>query len=61
LSPLTVLRLDFFILGTGSGIFSKTNDASKLNFVNPPRRDVTFLPGGGWVVLAFLTDNPGAW
>jgi hypothetical protein len=25
------------------------------------RRDVTMLPPNGWLVLAFHTDNPGAW
>jgi hypothetical protein len=28
---------------------------------NPPRRDVVLLPSGGYVVLAFKTDNPGTW
>ena len=28
---------------------------------NPPRRDVALLPGGGYLVLAFKADNPGAW
>jgi hypothetical protein len=39
-----------------------TNDqASELNFKNPPRRDTAMLPAGGWLVLAFETNNPGAW
>jgi hypothetical protein len=39
-----------------------TNDqASELNFKNPPRRDTAMLPTGGWLVLAFETNNPGAW
>ena len=46
---------------TGAGIFNKDTDPQNLNFINPPRRDVTFLPGRGWVVIAFPTDNPGAW
>jgi hypothetical protein len=25
------------------------------------RRDVTMLPALGWVLIAFKTDNPGAW
>ena len=32
-----------------------------LNFENPTRRDVAMLPGSGWTVIAFETDNPGAW
>jgi FtsP/CotA-like multicopper oxidase with cupredoxin domain len=58
---LTTSSHDFFILGTGTGTFNKQTDPAKLNFVNPARRDVTFLPGRGWVVIAFPTDNPGAW
>ena len=52
---------DFFVLGTGTGVFNKATDPARLNFNNPPRRDVTYLPGRGWVVIAFPTDNPGAW
>lgn len=32
-----------------------------LNGNNPVRRDVTMLPAAGWLLLAFKTDNPGAW
>lgn len=28
---------------------------------NPPRRDVVLLPAGGYIVIAFKADNPGAW
>jgi FtsP/CotA-like multicopper oxidase with cupredoxin domain len=36
-------------------------DKAKLNFDNPPRRDVAMLPANGWMVIAFQADNPGAW
>jgi FtsP/CotA-like multicopper oxidase with cupredoxin domain len=52
---------DFWVLGSGLGIFDPKANASSLVFDNPPRRDVVMLPSGGWVVLAFVTDNPGAW
>jgi hypothetical protein len=45
-------------MGTGSGTFS---DPTVLNYNNPPRRDVAMMPAGGWLVIAFYTDNPGAW
>ena len=32
-----------------------------LKYDNPPRRDVVLLPTNGYVVIAFKTDNPGAW
>ncbi|OCL02255.1 laccase-like multicopper oxidase [Glonium stellatum] len=59
--PIHLHGHDFFVLGTGSGTFSTSTSLSQLNFKNPPRRDVTFLPGGGWLVIAFPSDNPGAW
>jgi Multicopper oxidase len=42
---------DFFILGRGTGQFDPVNNFTLLNFNNPPRRDVTYLPAGGWTVL----------
>ncbi|MCJ1287871.1 hypothetical protein MMC26_007223 [Xylographa opegraphella] len=32
-----------------------------LKLDNPPRRDVALLPADGYLVLAFKSDNPGAW
>ena len=32
-----------------------------LSLDNPARRDTATLPASGYLVLAFLTDNPGAW
>jgi len=49
------------VLGTGdTGKFNAATDTASLNFVNPTRRDVAMLPGG-WLAIAFQTDNPGAW
>ena len=49
---------DMYVLGTGNGDYST---ASTLNFENPTRRDLATMPAGGWMVVAFVTDNPGAW
>lgn len=57
--PIHLHGHDFYILGKGSGTFDGTTTG--LNFNNPIRRDVTTLPVGGWLVLAFPADNPGAW
>ncbi|KAK0377236.1 multicopper oxidase [Colletotrichum limetticola] len=68
--PMHLHGHDFYILGhsepassgRGDGVrFNAQTDVSKLNFKNPTRRDVTTLPGRGWLVVAFKTDNPGAW
>jgi len=32
-----------------------------MNLINPPRRDVASLPGGGSLAIAFKLDNPGSW
>ncbi|WYZ41794.1 hypothetical protein EsH8_V_000689 [Colletotrichum jinshuiense] len=57
--PIHLHGHDFLLLGTGSGTFGSA--APNLNFDNPTRRDVAQLPGSGWMVIAFKTDNPGAW
>ena len=58
--PMHLHGHDFFVLGQGAGTFSNSS-ISSLTFTNPTRRDVTFLPLGGWLVIAFPADNPGAW
>lgn len=51
---------DFFILaqGTNSTWNGKTDN---FNWLNPIRRDTATLPELGWMIIAFKTDNPGAW
>lgn len=50
-----------YLLGSGSGQFDVDANLAQLQFTNPPRRDVTHIRGGGWLVIAYPTDNPGAW
>lgn len=61
---------DFLVLGKSPALASPftgsprpfTNaDISSLQTNNPTRRDVSMLPAFGWLVVAFKTDNPGAW
>ncbi|KAK2752108.1 hypothetical protein FQN55_007996 [Onygenales sp. PD_40] len=56
--PIHLHGHDFSILGVGQGSYPGPQG---LNFTNPPRRDVAMLPDLGWLVVAFPTDNPGAW
>ncbi|OCK79607.1 multicopper oxidase [Lepidopterella palustris CBS 459.81] len=57
--PIHLHGHDFFILASGE---YETYDTSvTLNLDNPPRRDVATLPTDGYLVIAFLTDNPGVW
>lgn len=59
--PMHLHGHDFSVLGQGNGTFSPAQHMGSLNFKNPTRRDVVMLPGSGWTVIAFKTDNPGAW
>ncbi|KAF2191310.1 multicopper oxidase [Zopfia rhizophila CBS 207.26] len=56
--PIHLHGHDFYILAQGSGTYSSS---TTLNLDNPPRRDTAMLPSSGYLVLAFQTDNPGAW
>ncbi|KAF2124574.1 multicopper oxidase [Dothidotthia symphoricarpi CBS 119687] len=56
--PIHLHGHDFFILAQASGTYS---DSVTLNLDNPPRRDTAMLPASGYLVIAFETDNPGAW
>ncbi|GAB7364083.1 hypothetical protein MBLNU230_g4635t1 [Neophaeotheca triangularis] len=56
--PIHLHGHDFYVLGHGSGSYSPDTE---LNFATPPRRDTAILPGGGWLALAFESNNPGAW
>jgi FtsP/CotA-like multicopper oxidase with cupredoxin domain len=55
--PIHLHGHDFLILGAGKGTYTN----QELNMFNPPRRDTANMPAAGWLVLAFETDNPGAW
>ncbi|KAF2716845.1 multicopper oxidase [Polychaeton citri CBS 116435] len=64
--PIHLHGHDFYVLTSGIGPW--TGDTSVFQLNNPPRRDVAMMPGGagpagagGHLVLAFYTDNPGAW
>ncbi|RKF73755.1 Laccase-1 [Golovinomyces cichoracearum] len=49
---------DFWVLASGVGTYQEN---VTLQLENGPRRDVAMLPAFGYLVLAIVTDNPGAW
>lgn len=57
--PIHLHGHDFYVLSQGTGAYNPSIAASKLN--NPARRDTAMLLAGGHLLLAFQTDNPGAW
>lgn len=57
--PIHLHGHDFWVLGSGSGTYDAST--TSLPSVDTPRRDVAMLPENGYLVLAWYTDNPGAW
>lgn len=57
--PIHLHGHDFYEIGRGLGVYNGSLD--NLTFVNPTRRDVATLPGGGYLIIGFPADNPGAW
>lgn len=57
--PIHLHGHDFYILGRGAGVWDGSTNG--LTFNNPTRRDVATLPAGGYLLLTFPADNPGAW
>lgn len=55
--PIHLHGHDFWVLAQGTGTYDA--DTVTLTTTNSPRRDVAMLPGSGYLVLAFITDNPG--
>ncbi|KAF2033923.1 hypothetical protein EK21DRAFT_97740 [Setomelanomma holmii] len=58
--PIHLHGHDFYVLAqVPNAIWD--GDISKLQTSNPIRRDTATLPAKGYLVLAFESDNPGAW
>lgn len=54
--PIHLHGHDFFVLSQGTNPWD-----GSVKTDNPPRRDTAMLPGNGYLVMAWETDNPGAW
>lgn len=57
--PIHLHGHDFYVLTQSSTPFNASTFVPNLS--NPPRRDVATVPAGGYMVIAFKMDNPGAW
>ncbi|KAK1753358.1 putative laccase precursor [Echria macrotheca] len=47
--------------GNSLRAYNPSTDGPNLKGNNPTRRDTTMLPAWGWLVVAYKTNNPGAW
>ncbi|EGX49907.1 hypothetical protein AOL_s00076g548 [Orbilia oligospora ATCC 24927] len=59
--PIHLHGHDFFVLAQVINEQVDKNVPVTYDLGNPMRRDTTVLPGGGFLVIAFETRNPGAW
>jgi hypothetical protein len=50
----------FWVLGEGLGSFSE-NDATHLNFIDPPQRDNVLVKPNSWTAVRLEASNPGLW
>ncbi|KAI1135401.1 putative multicopper oxidase [Hypoxylon sp. FL0543] len=57
--PIHLHGHDFFVLAQEAN--ANYTSATPLQLKNPPRRDVAMLPANGFLVIGFVTDNPGVW
>lgn len=57
--PMHLHGHDFYVLAQAAN--ATWDSSTPLQTNNPIRRDTVFLPDRGYVVIAFLTDNPGVW
>jgi FtsP/CotA-like multicopper oxidase with cupredoxin domain len=58
--PLHLHGHKFWVLAQNHGYFSGYENI-RLNISNPLRRDTVTVEGFGWILLRFVTDNPGIW
>ncbi|KAK8854565.1 hypothetical protein IAR55_003304 [Kwoniella newhampshirensis] len=53
---------DFQIIARGNGTLTQEGlKGVSLHLANPLRRDTLWIPGGGYAILRYTTDNPGVW
>uniref|UniRef100_A0A1D1YEG2 Laccase n=1 Tax=Anthurium amnicola TaxID=1678845 RepID=A0A1D1YEG2_9ARAE len=57
--PMHLHGYSFYLVGFGKGNFNPRT--ANLNLVDPPQINTVGVPVGGWAVIRFIADNPGAW
>ncbi|KAK4354004.1 hypothetical protein RND71_026198 [Anisodus tanguticus] len=57
--PIHLHGYSFYVVGYGAGNYDP--DTTNFNLVDPPYMNTIGVPVGGWAVIRFVADNPGAW
>lgn len=58
--PIHLHGHDFYVLEQGTRTYNLSS-VPAADLSNPPHRDTALLLAGGYLLIAFQTDNPGAW
>ncbi|RWW42537.1 hypothetical protein BHE74_00051911 [Ensete ventricosum] len=58
--PIHLHSFNFFVLAQGFGNYNATAAVSSYNLVDPQVRNTIAVPAGGWAVIRFVANNPGA-
>ncbi|MQL88644.1 hypothetical protein Taro_021215 [Colocasia esculenta] len=59
--PIHLHGFNFFVLAMGFGNYDPAAAERRFNLVHPQVRNTIAVPAGGWAVLRFVANNPGAW
>ncbi|KAE9605754.1 hypothetical protein Lal_00024498 [Lupinus albus] len=57
--PIHFHGYSFYVVGYGTGNYNPLT--AQFNLVDPPYMNTIGVPVGGWAVIRFVADNPGAW
>ncbi|CAM0908402.1 unnamed protein product [Alopecurus aequalis] len=58
-NPMHLHGHDFFILAQGLGNYDTGKDVHTYNLVDPPVRNMAYVPRFGWIAIRFVASNPG--
>lgn len=58
--PMHLHGYKFWVMARGRGFFD-AGVYDHMNTENPLRRDTAVVDGYSWMLLRFVTDNPGLW
>ncbi|GKV10097.1 hypothetical protein SLEP1_g21508 [Rubroshorea leprosula] len=59
--PMHIHGFNFHVLAQGFGNYDPSKHQKLFNLVNPQIRNTIAVPVGGWAVIRFTANNPGAW
>ncbi|XP_052176781.1 laccase-13-like isoform X2 [Diospyros lotus] len=59
--PIHLHGYHFYVIAQGFGNYDSGQETANFNLIDPPKRNTIDVPAGGWAVIRFVADNPGAW